>query len=74
MYDLTRVIEESERFLHDEGAEKCRMVNVLEFTDIVLENNLRDKVKVRNFKIGETPFAQVYLKLNGEYVYSTTII
>ena len=69
------IIKESERFLREEfGAERYRMVNVLEFIDIVLDNNLRDNVKVRNFKIGAIPFTQVYLELKGEYVYSTTII
>ena len=74
MNDLSKVIEESEKFLREnEGAERCRIVNVIEFTDIVTQNDLAEKVKVRDFKIDGTPLTQAYVELNGEYVYATVI-
>ncbi len=69
---IDAVVQESERFLKEEvGAEKCKFVDVLEFTRLV--GNRGSQVQIRKFDLNGTPFTQAYLELNGEYVYSTTI-
>jgi hypothetical protein len=71
--ELYRVEKDSEEFLKGIGADNYRMVNVLEFMKLVSENNLEGRVGVRDFELGQTSLTQVYVELNGEYIYSTTI-
>ena len=73
MNSLTEVIQESERFLRDNGIENYRGVNVVEFAKIVFRNGVEESVEMRNFKVGQVPLTQVYVELNGECIYSTTI-
>jgi hypothetical protein len=76
MSNLAQVTAESERFLREEvGAEKCRIVDVLDFmsVSVMADPDIRSRVKLRKFDIGGTPFTQVYLKLNDEYVYATIV-
>jgi len=69
------VIRESERFLREEvGAQKCRIVDILTFMNIVGKNNLRARVKSRDFTLNYLPHSQAYVELNGEYVYSTILV
>ena len=74
MNEMERVISESEEFLRlTEGARECRMVNALEFIDIVDRNELTDRVKLRKFILDHVPHTQVYVELNGEHIYSIII-
>ena len=71
---LNSVIKESEDFLKkEEKAQKCNILNVLEFINFISDNSLREKVKVREFEYKGISLSQVYVELNGEYFYSTTI-
>jgi len=71
---LDQVKAESERFLREEGAESCRLVGFLEFTEIVRSKGLESQVGVRDFQVGPANFTQAYVELNeGEYVYSSII-
>ena len=70
---LYEVKIESKKFLKEAGAGKYRAVNVSEFMNLVPENNLEDSVHVRDFELEQVPLTQVYVELNGEYIYSTTI-
>ena len=63
-----KVIQESEKFLREK-----RAVTITEFIKIISEDNFKGQVEERKFKIEQTPLTQMYVELNGEYVYSTTI-
>jgi hypothetical protein len=70
---IDTVQEESERFLREAGAEKYRMINVLDFMEFVSKEGVAERVNLREFNLEGTSFTQIYVELNGEYVYSTTI-
>ncbi len=70
---IDTVQKESERFLKEKGAEKYRMVNVLEFMKLVSGEGVADRAATREFDIEGTPFTQIYVELNGVYVYSTLV-